>query len=112
MTRSLNFPPVLILLLLLFSCGKYDDSDLKDRINSLDNRVSQIERQLQSLNQDIRTINELILVLQKNLYVTDVTKGADFYDITFSDESKITIRNGKDGKDAPVISARNVNGTY
>lgn len=106
---------VILLLICVSACSKYDDSELWDEINSLDNRVTSIEEQLKLLNSDITTIKSIVAALQDRLYVAKVTTSGDGYTLTFSDGSKITISDGKDGvdgKDAPVINVRYDNGKY
>ncbi len=80
------------LLILLFvlaaaftSCDKYDDSDLKSKVESLESRVSALEK---------------IQEAYKNKLTIDAIQPTDNgYIIVFSDKSTVTITNGKDGKD-------------
>lgn len=111
-----------VMLLLSFpfivSCENYDDKDLWDAVNSLDDRVTSIEKQLETLNGDIQTVSTLVELLRTRTYVTKVTDKGDGYDLLFSDGSRISISNGKDGddgkdgQDAPVINVRLSNGKY
>lgn len=39
-----------LLLMCTTACNEYDDSELWDRVNSLDDRVTSIENQLKALN--------------------------------------------------------------
>ena len=104
-----------LLLMCTTACNEYDDSELWDRVNSLDDRVTSIENRLKALNNDITSISALVGVLQNRLYLTNVTTLGDGYTLTFSDGSHITVSDGKDGingKDAPVINVRYYNGRY
>lgn len=104
-----------LLLMCTTACNEYDDSELWDRVNSLDDRVTSIENQLKALNNDITSISALVGALQNRLYLTNVTTLGDGYTLTFSDGSHITVSDGKDGingKDAPVINVRYYNGRY
>lgn len=106
---------VMLVLLCMSACSKYDDSELWNKVNSLDDRVASIESRLESLNSDITSIRSIVTALQNKLYLTNVTTLGDGYTLTFSDGSKITISDGKDGadgKDAPVINVRYDNGKY
>lgn len=105
-----------VMLLLSFpfivSCESYDDKDLWDAVNSLDDRVTSIEKQLETLNGDIQTVSTLVELLRTRTYVTKVTDKGDGYDISFSDGSKVSISDGKDGENAPVINVKLYGGKY
>ncbi len=78
--------PLLICGLLLgCSPSNYDDSSLWDSVNSLENRLA--------------TLEVLMKAVDKNLYILSVKPTENGYVITFSDNSQITILNGKDGAD-------------
>ncbi len=70
-------------LLLGCSPSNYDDSSLWDSVNSLENRLA--------------TLEVLMKAVDKNLYILSVKPTENGYVITFSDNSQITILNGKDG---------------
>ena len=94
---------------------KYDDGELWDKVNSLDNRLTQIEAQLSQMNADINSISTIVNALQDKVYVTSVKETENGYQITFTDGKTVKITNGKDGengKDAPVISVDEFEGKY
>ena len=94
---------------------KYDDGELWDKVNSLDNRLTQIETQMSQMNAEINSISTIINALQNKVYVTSVKETENGYQITFSDGKTIKITNGKDGengKDAPVIGIDEYEGKY
>lgn len=98
----------------LSSC-KYDDSAIWEKVNSLDERVTNIEKQLKSMNESLTSLKGLYDALDNRLYITNVNPNSNGYSITFSDNSTISIKNGKDGingKDAPIINVREDNGSY
>lgn len=81
---------LLVAVVLLFgmtSCGgdEYDDTALKQQIADLEKRVSAAETVLRAYDQA--------------LFIKSVTTTSNGYVITFSDNSKATITNGKDGAD-------------
>ena len=83
----------------MVSCSdEYDDKDLWNKVNSLDDRVTKIEAKLETLNFKITTLSQLMESLQKNLYITNVEKVSDGLIIYFSDRSHYKIYNGKDGQ--------------
>ncbi len=88
-----------ILLLINSTCSKYDDGEIWDEINSLDKRVTAIENQLKSINAGISSLSTLINTLENRRYVSGITELVDGYSITFSDGSKLSIKDGEDGED-------------
>lgn len=112
---------VVLMLVIATSCSKYDDDELWDKVNSLDDRVTSIENQLESLNSDISSISDLADVLQNRLYITNIGMTDNGYRLTFSDGSEMTISDGKDGKDGkdgvdsenvPIINIKYFEGRY
>ena len=104
-----------ILLLTNNTCSKYDDSEIWNQIDDLDKRITAIENQLKSINADISSLSTLIGILENRRYVSGITGLVDGYSITFSDGSKLTIKDGKDGVDgkaAPVFNVRFFNERY
>ena len=91
---------------------KYDDGELWDKVNSLDNRLTSIEAKLSQMNSDINSLSTIVNALQNNVYVANVVEVENGYQITFTDGKKITITNGKDGADAPIISVEEFEGKY
>lgn len=92
------------ILLISFAACKYDDGDLWDKVNSLDERVTSIENQLKTINSDLSALQTIVNALQNNVYVASVENTSAGCTITFSDGTQTTITNGKDGVDAPVIT--------
>lgn len=92
----------LLMIICTISC-KYDDGELWDKVNSLDERLANIENQLKQMNTDITSMGSLVNALEGYVYVTEVTKEDNGYTIHFSDETTASITNGAVGKDAPVI---------
>lgn len=103
------------------SACKYDDSELWNRLNSLEDRIETIEEQLTQLNVDLTSISTIVTALQEGITITNIQENPDGYIITFSDGKQITIKHGKDGtngtdgidgKDAPVIGIDLHEGIY
>ena len=106
---------VVILFIINSTCTKYDDGEIWDEINSLDKRVTAIENQLKSINANISSLSTLINTLENRRYVLGISELADGYNITFSDGSKLSIKdgdNGADGKAAPILNVQFFNGRY
>lgn len=99
---------VLLLVTAISGC-KYDDADLWNKVNSLDDRVTSLEGTVESLNQQTTSLQTLINGVQNRLYISSVTSNENGYTIEFSDGTVAAITNGTngaDGADAPVISIK------
>ncbi|MBO8480948.1 MAG: hypothetical protein IAC87_00145, partial [Muribaculum sp.] len=78
----------------------FDDSDLRNSIDDLNNRVQALEDFQKKVQSDINSLQELIQKIQSKVTVDRVETNTDgSYTIYFSDNTEVTIRNGKDGKD-------------
>ncbi len=95
---------MLMLCVLAVSCTKeYDDTELRGRIESL-------EEWQESVNSDIATLKALIANLEAKDYVDSVEPLADGsgYVINFVKSGAVTIKHGESGESGstPVISAK------
>lgn len=82
------------------SCSDdYDDSEIKDRLDKVEDRVTSLEEWCITANSEISSLKKLITALENNDYVTGVETLENGYKITFSKSGSITIQNGKDGAD-------------
>ena len=87
----------------------YDDTALWREMEKVKDRVTTLEEAAIKTNEDIVALQTIIDALQRNIYVVSVTPIAEGYTILFSDNTSVTITNGKDGANgtnAPVISVR------
>lgn len=85
-------------MLLLFSCGKYDDSAVRSDIEGLESRVTALEQQCQMLNGNISALQALVAAVRgrdRVVSVSDLSDGTG-YSITFASGRTVTLRNGKD----------------
>ena len=90
--------------IMALSC--YDDTQVLKRLDTL-------EAQVAELNQQLNSVSDIITALQKNVYVKAVNEVAGGYEIEFTDGKKVTVKDGKDGADAPEIGATmDVDGIY
>ena len=99
---------VVVTLLAAVSC-QYDDGAIWNEIENVKDRVETLEEAVIKTNEDIVALQAIVAALQNNLYVVAVTTTAEGYVIEFSDGTKATIANGKDGvngTNAPVISVK------
>lgn len=109
------------------SCSDdYDDTELREDIDNLENRVASLEEWQSSVNTNIQSLQSLVAALESRNYITDVTtvveNGEEVgYTITFQTGNSITIRHGKNGNDGkdgadgatPVIGVlQDTDGTY
>lgn len=89
--------------MLVPSACSYDDSDLWDAVNGIENRMENLEPASAQMNSDIKTLQSIIKALQDNISITSITNG---YTITFSNGTEATITKGIDGASALEISVR------
>lgn len=79
----------------LLVCGawscEYDDSDLWDKVNNL-------EEQVNENSETIATLKALVDALNQGKVIMSVAQTEDGYTLTFSDGSSVSISNGKDGQ--------------
>lgn len=84
--------------IVLASCGKYDDTPLWNKVNSLEKRISDIEKQIEVLNKDLSDLGILAQALSGRLTMTGYTKADGTFTIYFSDGSHYTVSDGKNGQ--------------
>ena len=93
--------------LLLVSCGSYDDSELRDKVNNLENRVVKLES---AVNTNTQSIQALVEASKSNDAVTGFSELTDKsgYVITFASGKSVTLYHGKDGQNGstPVIGVK------
>jgi len=92
-------------LFTLTSCD-YDDSDLWDAVNGIEDRVENLEKASARMNADIKSLQSILEAMQNNVTITEVVSTDNGYKISFSDGTEATIANGADGVSAPEISVR------
>ena len=102
---------MLAALLIPFSC-KYDDTDLWNSVNDLDNRVEKLEEAVQNLNSNVKTLSDL---MNGKLFIESIEdKGNGVRVIHFinaaGEQSTMEIRDGKDGQNG-ADGKDGVNGT-
>ena len=96
---------VAVALTAMVGCS-YDDEAIWNEVEQIKNRVTTLEEAVIKTNEDIVALQTIVEALQNNVYVVAVNTTADGYVIEFSDGTKATINNGKDGVNAPVISVK------
>lgn len=112
---SVVIVPLILFIMALSACEKYDDSGLVDQLAALEQRVSKLEELCKELNTNVSSLRVLLTALQENDYVTSVNpviQGQTVigYTIIFTKSPSITIYHGNDA-DTPVISVEEIDGT-
>ena len=81
-----------------FSCA-YDDTELKEKVNEIDNRLSTLEQTAKEMNESISSLMTIVNALKNQDQIVSVTPLEDGtgYTVTFSKSGTITIKNGSDG---------------
>ena len=90
-----------LLLCVVMGACKYDDGEIWDKVNSLENRVVDIERKLSEINSNISSLSTIVSALQNKVYVESVESKDGGYLLTFSDGTTALITHGKE---APVVT--------
>ena len=89
---------------LAISC--YDDAKVWEKLDSL-------EAKLTELTSQVNSVSSIVSALEGKVYVKAVTEVTGGYEIEFTDGKKVTVKDGKDGADAPEIGAtKDVDGIY
>lgn len=97
MKRFFNILSLVCLAAMALSC--YDDTKVWEKINSLDAKLTELTSQVNS-------VSAIVSALENNNYIKSVKEISGGYEIEFTKGEKITIKDGKDGKNAPEISAK------
>lgn len=87
----------------MWSCSPYDDEELREAVDDLNDRVEAMEEAVRNANSGIETLRKLVEALQKNMTVTSVIKTENGYTINFSDGTPATITNGTNAPSISVI---------
>lgn len=82
---------------LAFGGCAYDDDDLWNKVNEIDDRLTTLEETVRLLNKDIEAMDVIVSALEEGCTITDVTETADGYAITFDNGEAITIKHGTNG---------------
>lgn len=96
-----NLIVVALSLCMIMGACKYDDGEIWDKVNKLENRVADIEKKLNEMNANISSISTIVSALQNKVYVESVESKDEGYLLTFSDGKTALITHGKD---APVVT--------
>ena len=64
---------LLLIFRTVFGCNKFDDSNLWNSINSLNNRVERLETICDKMNANISSLQSIVQALQTNDAVKSVT---------------------------------------
>ena len=98
--------------LAVFSCNKYDDSELRDKINDIEERLSKLEQLMQTANQNIASLQTLTSVLDGAVFVTEITELPDGFQLKFSNGKTVTLKNGADGHTPAIGVKADADGVY
>lgn len=88
---------------LLSSC-KYDDSELIDRVDNLEDRLAKLEEQCKQINANINSLQTIVSALENANQITSVSELVENgkkvgYKIEFTKSDPIYIYHGQDGSD-------------
>ena len=104
MKRFFKVLTMALVAALAISC--YDDAKVWEKLDSL-------EAKLTELTSQVNSVSSIVSALEGKVYVKAVTEVTGGYEIEFTDGKKVTVKDGKDGADAPEIGAtKDVDGIY
>lgn len=115
MKKRVIFSTVVVAGILLQGC-KYDDQDLWNAIEKMQDRIEALEQSTTTTNGNIATLQQLVSALESAVTITKVTPIENGYEINFSNGNKAQIINGIDGTNgingtnAPAISVKEQDG--
>ena len=114
--KKLSFIIATTLLMAGFSGCSYDDSDLWNSVNNLEQKVKTLEEKINQMNNEIGVIQTLVNALNAGKWIVgEPVETAAGYTITFNDGTTVTLHHGNDGApgaDAPVIGIGEEGGIY
>ncbi len=87
------------------ACNRYDDSELRNKVDALEGRMDKLEELVKKANQQIADLQTLTAGLDEAVFVTGINELSDGYEILFSNDKTITVRNGEAGT-SPVIGVK------
>lgn len=105
MKKLFNLFAVALLCGAMWSC-EYDDSDLWNKVEQIDERLSTLEAAVKTANEDLDALNRLVLAMKNSVTISNVVATENGYTIKFSNGTEAKISNGKDGINAPAISVK------
>lgn len=82
----------------LFTACEYDDTELNNRIDGIEERLQELEETIEALNQDILGVQTLVEAMKNNVYISRIEEGETGYTIFFTNGDSIVISDGKDGE--------------
>ena len=93
------------------SC-EFDDTEIWDSINDLDQRVKELEKISKTMQSDLESIQTIVEKLQQNITVDSIVSGEDSYTIKFSDGTSVTIVNNIKDIIPPAVILIEEDGRY
>lgn len=90
---------ILLSLIAVVSCKKFDDSKIWDKLNEHENRILLLEELCRKLNADIINLQTIVTALETNDYIINASPlvTGDGYTFLFKSGKSIVVYNGKDG---------------
>ena len=88
------------------ACARYDDSELRNKLQEMEDRLAKLEALVQTANQNISDLQTLTSALNGAVYVTSVKELSDGYQLVFSNGDTVTIKDGAPGGGTPVIGVK------
>lgn len=98
---------ILLAVLSLAACGKYDDSALISRLDQAESRTAALEKErLQALNADVETVRSLVRAIRGNVFVSLVDEQADYVEIQLTNGVSMRFSTRDMSGEGPVVGVR------
>lgn len=111
--RNRLFTPFIMLIMLVVSCDKYDDSELtsalnhqKEAIENQSKAISSLETSLKEVNTSAETMGRLLKAYSDGACIKEILpiSGDKGYTIALTDGTALTVYNGADGQVAGTLA--------
>ena len=103
MKKLFTLLSIVLLCGAMWSC-EYDDSELRDKVENLDDRLGNLEEAVRVTNSDLGALRQLVKALENAVTIEAVITTENGYTIKFSNGTEASISNGRNGTNAPAIS--------
>ena len=95
-----------MLAILFTACQRTDFDDIRRRQEKMGDDFAAMQRSIQAMNSNITGLQSIVSALQDAKTIKSYTATPTGYLLVMSDGSTITLTNGKDGTNAPVVGTK------
>ena len=103
MKKLISYFMALVTVVAVVSCERYDDSGIQNELSNIKSRLSSLE---DKVNGDISSIREILNALDNKITIASITETESGWVIKFSNGKTVTVSNGGDSANAPVVGVK------